>query len=537
VRANAIRIVAALTALIGAAVLICATVPGWAGRPVVGMAGLVTHGRLGPDSAIVVGGCMLVLARGLSDGRRLALHFLLGLLAFGVLALAAGALLPIATPEHRGAGLLLGLAATGVLVVARHDFPTSPHPRRVRTAVRFATFGVALFVAHTGWLALVDRGHTSLVGGALGLAAAGCAVIALAVALAAAPAPDPDPPHLRARAAALVAHPDSDTLAPFVTRADKSYVFSPDDKAVIGYRVLFGVALAGGDPVGSRDAAGAAIAAFLEVCTRNGWRPAVVGAGAPMVDEWRTHGVRRRVLIGDEAVIDIETFTLTSRRMRNVRQAVSRTRNAGVTVAIGPADASRLAPLAPIRADWLAGRAERGFSMNLDRLLAPRADCVVAVAQDRDGIPQGFARFASCGAGRALTLDVAPRRDGAPNGIVERIIVEAVDYGRAHGAEEVSLNFAGFRRMYAATGPVARAVAGLAHLFDRWIELGPLYRFTAKFQPRWRARHLLLPSWPHLPQVGLAAVRAELGRPVPAEAAAAPAWVPDAVPDEQEARP
>ncbi len=544
-RAHAIRVVAAFIALVGAAVLVWASMPQRAGRPVADTAALVADGRLGPDTAVVVGGCLLVLARGLAGRRRLALYLAVPLLVVGVVALAAGGVLRAGPPAHLGLRLLLGTAAVGVLVPARRDFPTLPHPRRVRTAIRIAALAAVLFVGHAGWL-LATRDHgaraVAVVGATLGLAAAGCTVLALATALAAAPAPAPDPPGRRALAAALVGHPDSGSLAPFVTRADICHVFSPDDRATIGYRVLFGVALAGGDPVGAQGAASAAIGQFQAMCTRNGWRPAVIGAGTPLVDAWRAGGVARRVPIGDEAVIEVAGFALDSRRMRNVRQAVNRTHNAGISVAIGPAQAQRLAPLEPVRVDWLAGRAERGFSMNLDGLLAARDDCVVAVASDRDGVPQGFARFAGCGAGRSLTLDVAPRRRGAPNGIVERIIVEVVEYARARGAAEVSLNFAGFRRLYAASGRLARAVAALTHLFDRWIELGPLYRFTAKFHPHWRARHLLLASWLDLPRVGLAALRAELGRPVPADPDAVPAWsglarTPDPTPDESSARP
>ena len=313
--------------------------------------------------------------------------------------------------------------------------------------------------------------------------------------------------------AALVAHPDADSLAPFATRADKTYALSPDGRAAIGYRVLFSTALAGGDPVGSRTAADGAIAAFLATCTRNGWRPAVLGASDAARERWHAHGMRRGVVIGDEAILDVASFTLASRRMRNVRQAVQRTRNAGLTVHIGPSDVDSWVGLEPVLRDWLHGHPERGFAMNLDRLLEPRPGCLLAVATDRHGVPQAFARFASCAAGRVLTLDVAPRRADAPNGVVERLIVEVLEYGRAHGVAELSLNFAGFRRVYTGTGPAARLAAALAHVLDGWIELGPLYRFTAKFHPTWRPRSVLLRSWLDVGRVAAAALRAEFGRP------------------------
>jgi lysylphosphatidylglycerol synthetase-like protein (DUF2156 family) len=332
--------------------------------------------------------------------------------------------------------------------------------------------------------------------------------------------PPPSDAAERARVAALVAHPDADSLAPFATRADKSYALSPDGWAAIGYRVLWGTALAGGDPVGSRAAADAAIEAFLDTCARNGWRPAVLGASDAARERWRAHGLTRGVVIGDEAILDVASFSLASRRMRNVRQAVQRTHNAGLTVHIGPYEPDQLAP---VLMDWLHGKPERGFAMNLDRLLEPRPDCLLAVATDRHGVPQAFARFAPCAAGRVLTLDVAPRRADAPNGVVERLIVDVLEYGRAHGVAELSLNFAGFRRVYEGTGPATRVAATLAHVLDGWIELGPLYRFTAKFHPAWRPRSVLLRSWLDVGRVAAAALRAEFARSAYASSGSRPA--------------
>jgi lysylphosphatidylglycerol synthetase-like protein (DUF2156 family) len=150
--------------------------------------------------------------------------------------------------------------------------------------------------------------------------------------------------------------------------------------------------------------------------------------------------------------------------------------------------------------------------MNLDRVLTPRDDVVVAVAYDRSGQPQAFARFARAGGRRVLSLDVAPRRHSAPNGVVERLIVEVLQYGREHGAHEVSLNFAGMRRVYAGQSRTARLAEVPLRALDRWIELRSLYRFTDKFHPTWRRRQLRLCSWLDLVPVATAALVAEFGR-------------------------
>ena len=59
-----------------------------------------------------------------------------------------------------------------------------------------------------------------------------------------------DDPEQRARAARIVAEHATDTLAPFALRADKQFFFGADGTSFIAYRVVAGVALVSGDPVG-----------------------------------------------------------------------------------------------------------------------------------------------------------------------------------------------------------------------------------------------------------------------------------------------
>ena len=56
--------------------------------------------------------------------------------------------------------------------------------------------------------------------------------------------------HERELARALVHASGADTLAPFVLRADKAYFFTEDEAAFLAYRVVGGVAIVSGDPIG-----------------------------------------------------------------------------------------------------------------------------------------------------------------------------------------------------------------------------------------------------------------------------------------------
>lgn len=333
----------------------------------------------------------------------------------------------------------------------------------------------------------------------------------------------------RERVRQLCTGPGSDAMAPFTRRQDKSYVFSADGRAVIGYRVVFGVCLAGPGPVGDPASHDAALAAWIERCDARGWFPAMIAATddtRARTRMHRMHGIR----IGDEVTVPVAGFQLEQPSMRNVRQAVKRTRNAGVSVTV--ARESELTPrereaLGAVLADWQRGHGEQGFAMTLDRMLAGTyAEALVFVAH-HEGRPVGFQRYLPCRDGLSLSLDVMPRLRRAPNGVNERLIVEAIEYAAQHGGHELSLNFAAFRTVFEGQPTLSnRALRRVVHLLDRFINVESLYRFNAKFHPSWAPRHVLFRSPLDLPWLLAAALRAEFGRPGVAEVApAAPVGV------------
>ena len=306
-----------------------------------------------------------------------------------------------------------------------------------------------------------------------------------------------------------------DSLAYFALRPDKSVVFSPTDKAAVTYRVLAGVALASGDPLGDPEAWPGAITAFLDECARHGWVPAVLGCSERGATVWQRHGLRALEL-GDEAVVDATTFTVEGRAMRDVRQLAARARRAGYDVQVRRAAALsevERAGLSALAEEWRGTEPERGFSMALCRTAAEDdPDCVLVTAT-RDGQCDGLLQFVPWGAD-GLSLDVMRRDRTAQGGLNELMITALLAACPALGVSHVSLNFAVFRAALErgqriGAGPVARAWASLLRLGSRWWQIESLYRFNAKFQPRWVPRYIAFPAARELPRIALAAMEAE----------------------------
>ncbi|MET8909019.1 bifunctional lysylphosphatidylglycerol synthetase/lysine--tRNA ligase LysX [Micromonospora sp. NPDC004551] len=347
---------------------------------------------------------------------------------------------------------------------------------------------------------------------------------------------------LRSQRAAAVLHPDEeerirellarhggrDSLGYFATRRDKAAIFSASGKAAITYRVVNGVSLASGDPVGDPEAWGPAIEAWLDQAGAYAWTPAVMGTSEAGARAYHRYGLK--VLhLGDEAILLTREFDLDGRDMRPVRQAVHRVERAGYTARVrrhAEIPAAELSELARLATAWRDTEHERGFSMALGRLGDPAdGDCVLVEARDGSGRIRALLSLSPWGAD-GLSLDLMRRDRSAENGITEFLVAALMGGAPRLGVERVSLNFAVFRSVFEqgariGAGPVIRLWRHTLLFFSRWWQLESLYLSNAKYQPHWTPRYLCFGERRELARVGLAAAVAEGfvalpgGRPTP----------------------
>lgn len=523
--------------------------PGW----LTGLATTVCGTNPTGAHAVLLGGVLLALAWGLGRSRQTAWALTLGLLVWSAVAEAEAVLAPSPAASWRLAPLAFAFIG---FWHARSRFRVPLNAVRLRQAAEITALsaiaimlvgGGGLFMERSQFetplsapdigrevvsLAAANPGPATFDGPAwqingIAMVSGALLVFVLAWLMASAPAPRPGSRAQRAILRAMVAHPESETLAPFTLRFDKSYVMSGDGRAAIGYRVLAGMAVAGGDPVGAVESWPGAVDEFLALVERSGWRPAVLGAGPAARPLWQARHMRC-IGIGDEVVVDTAEFRLDGRIMRNVRQAVRRTERAGLVTEVvleRELDPGLAGQLRRIHREWLgaAGR-EHGFAMNLDAMArGVHPDALIAVAMAPEGYAVAFQRYlpaAHAGRYPVLSLDVMPRTPLSPNGVNERLIVDVIEYAKAHGYGRVSLNFAAFRPLLAQARSAPESLTRTQHatiraigLLDPLIQVDSLYRFNDKFQPGWVPRAVLVGSWLDLPRFAIAALGMEFALP------------------------
>ncbi len=300
----------------------------------------------------------------------------------------------------------------------------------------------------------------------------------------------------------LVDRTRDDPLAPFAMQEMKCYHFTADGAAALAFRTRLGYAVVAGDPIGDETRFAELVADFAAMCHSRGWRMVVLGCSARRTALWADATVLGQSLtavpIGRDVVIDVATFEMVGRRYRNLRQAVKRTHNCGITTEVvyeQELDDAMLAQLTEVlRASPSGAHTERGFSMCLDGALQGRYPGVhLIVARDRAGQVQGFHRYATAGNGSEVSLDVPWRRRGAPNGIDERLSVDMIAWARDHGGQRLSLAFAAFPEIFddKNRGRIAGLIYLAIHLGDPLIALESLYRYLRKFHALGDRRYVL----------------------------------------------
>lgn len=323
----------------------------------------------------------------------------------------------------------------------------------------------------------------------------------------------------RLAAVDLVRQHGHDTLAFFKLRQDAHYHFNRDHSAFLGYRVANGVMLVAGDPVGAHGQLQGLVSETCAFADSRGLRVAALGASPSLVTVYRQAGFRS-LYLGDEAIVDTRSFTLEGRSIRKVRQSVSRAEAAGYRAVLldhERLDERTIEELEYVSERWRCGAPERGFSMAMDSLRGGhQAGTAIVAAKDGDGRIRAFIHFVPVYGRPAMSLSFMRRDHNTPNGLMEFVVVRAIQLLGDRGVEEVSLNFAAFARWLSApAGRVERALGRAVSLANPYFQIESLLRFNAKFGPRWEPRYLVYERRRWLPRIGLAAMRIEGQLPKP----------------------
>jgi len=351
--------------------------------------------------------------------------------------------------------------------------------------------------------------------------------------------------------AELIRSHGSHTLAFFGLAQQNLHFLAPGEEGLVNYRLENNVAVVLGDPVCAPEAFERVTRSFLDFCTLRHWRVAFYQTYPDHLSAYRAlklHAFK----IGEEAIIDPQTFSQHGSAMANVRISARRAERDEVVIHWyeGVLPVEGMNQLEHISNAWLEHKAgqhtsEMGFSMGrleelsttveraemlarisvpskTSQIVVPRV--VTAIATTSSSEPCAFVTFlpvygslmhdaATTGdqsevQGWGRTLDLMRRSPDAPPGVIELLLVRAIEHFRSCGAHIVSFGMVAMadtrREMTPSQRQLATFVTDRLHLLE---SRRTLFNFKQKFHPHWESRYIVTSSTFALPKIALAVLR------------------------------
>ena len=313
------------------------------------------------------------------------------------------------------------------------------------------------------------------------------------------------------------------TMAYMTLWRGNHYYFTADGSSVIAYRVIAGVAVTTGDPLGPHPAV--AIEEFVAYCAGAGWTPCFFSVTERTALLLQYEGFRA-IRVAADSVIDVAALTFAGKPWQHLRAAFHRAERLNVRAWWSAYDAlptEITRQIEELDRQWLAGKQlpEMGFTLGgLRELRDPAVRCVVAVGAD-GGVLAVTSWLPGYRDGNVIgwTLDLMRRAPDSFTGAIEFLIGTALTRFREEGAEYVSLSgvplvWPGEDRL---DGPVGRAIEALAGILEPVYGFRSLFAFKAKFSPAYVPLFMAYPDPSALATVTNAVLRAYVPHVGPAE--------------------
>ncbi|MFN2196341.1 MAG: flippase-like domain-containing protein [Anaerolineales bacterium] len=324
----------------------------------------------------------------------------------------------------------------------------------------------------------------------------------------------PSTPAERTRAQNIVQQYGRSSLARFLLFDDKRYFFSTGG-SLIGYILIGRVAVTLGDPVGPQEDLLPAIQAFTAVCQDNDWLTVFYQTLPETLELYRQAGFDS-IPVGEEGIVNLETFTLEGKAGKPLRSPVNKLINAGYTFTMHqpPITDELLDELREVSDEWLTmmhGQ-EKGFSLGWfsDEYIRSSP---IAVVTTPAGWISAYANLVPEYQRNEVAVDLMRRRKEIENGTMEFLFVSLFQWARAQGYQSFNLGLSSLSGVGEQSDDPARerVMHFIYEHINQFYNFKGLHAFKEKFQPEWSPRYLIYPGSMHLAESWLAVVRANSG--------------------------
>lgn len=295
---------------------------------------------------------------------------------------------------------------------------------------------------------------------------------------------------------------------------DKSYFFSSDGNAFIAYAVARGVAVCFADPAGKPESIALVIHEFRSFALSNGWLVAFIAASDQYQATYEHRGFDS-ILIGADAVVDVNQFVNETARNKYFRNIANRFQKSGATAQryLPPHDPELIEELRYVSNDWLKIPGHKQWQF-ITGYFSSRyfENTPLFVIRDSEGRAVAFANEPPSFKAGEATVDLMRHKRNAPKNVMDFLFIKLIAQLQDEGVLRFNLGLSPLARQ-SFSGNSEKLLDYIYLATQRFIATKGLHQYKAKFDPTWEPRYVYyIGSGSSLPLIGLAVSKLSIYR-------------------------
>ncbi|MEG1312593.1 MAG: bifunctional lysylphosphatidylglycerol flippase/synthetase MprF [Romboutsia sp.] len=232
-------------------------------------------------------------------------------------------------------------------------------------------------------------------------------------------------------------------LIHYIYLNDKFLYLNKAEDVAIQYQIYANKVVVLGNPIGNKENFFDTIQNFYDLSDKYGYTPVFCSIDESMIPYLHETGYEFMKL-GEDAGVNLNNFTLEGRKMKSVRNALSRVEKEGYTFEIinPPFSNDFIRDIKVVSEEWLGDKKEKGFSVGFfDEKYLNRQP--IAIVKNKDNVIKGFTNLMPMyDDNYTLSIDLMRFSNDTCNGIMDFIFVNLFKWAKENGYSKFNMGLA-----------------------------------------------------------------------------------------------
>lgn len=280
----------------------------------------------------------------------------------------------------------------------------------------------------------------------------------------------------------------------FKISEDKLFYFGDQVEGLVSYRVAGSYAIVLDEPVcaGPKEKL-TLLEEFEGFCIESGLKSAYYRVEENSLNLFSEIG-KKSLIIGQEAVIDVQQFTLEGKDKKSMRNGLNSIVKKGLKSVVyqPPIKDGLLQKLKFVSNEWLTdtNREEIVFTQGMFEWEKLKQQTIITVENDDEQV-FGFLNIIPDYAPDEATYDLIRKTGDAPGGVTDALIVALIDYCKFKKIRYLNLGLAPLSGIDQGKGLPEKTLKFAYEKFQQFRHYRGLRDFKEKFSPRWSNKYLI----------------------------------------------